>query len=94
MAELFLRFQSAPGQEAPGDAHTGCAPEGCADVELNIFRQIRAVNDVDDLPAVFVPVIPDKAAGNMLQLLRHHEIDRAKAFSQRVMDGVHMFIFQ
>ena len=94
MAEFRFRLQSAPGQEAVSHAHTGCAPEGCADVELIIFFKIGTVNDVDDLPAVFLPVGADKAACNVLQLLRHHELICAEPVFQRVMDGIHVPVFQ
>ena len=94
MAEFRFRLQPAPGQEAVSHAHTGRAPEGCADVELIIFCQIGAVNDVDDLPAVFLPVGPDQAACDMLQLLSHHEFIRAEPVFQRIMDGVHVPVLQ
>jgi hypothetical protein len=94
MAEFRFRLQSAPGQETVSHAHTGRAPEGCTDVELIIFCQVGTVNDVDDLPAVFLPVGADEAACDVLQLLRHHEFIRAEPVFQRVMDGIHVPVFQ
>ncbi len=94
MVVPFFRLQSAPGQEGVGDADGGGAAEGNSYVELIIFLQERTVNDVEDVPPMFFPIFHRQLAGDMLQLISHHEIIRAIAVFQRVMHGVHVLIFQ
>ena len=94
MGVPFFRLQSAPGQEGVGDTDGGGAAKGCSYVELIIFRQERTVNDVENVPPMFFPIFHRQLAGDMLQLIGHHEIVRAIAVFQRVMNGVHVLIFQ
>ena len=94
MGVPFFRLQSAPGQEGVGDTDGGGASEGCSYVELIIFLQERTVNDVEDVPLMFFPIFHCQLAGDMLQLVGHHEIIRAITVFQCVMHGVHVLIFQ
>ena len=50
-----------PGKDGICDADSGSSLKGSSDVEFIIPFQIRICNDVTDLPAVFLPVIPCKA---------------------------------
>ena len=94
MGVPFFRLQSASGQESVGDADGGGAAEGCSYVELIIFLKERTVNDVEDVPLMFFPIFHRQLAGDMLQLIGHHEIIRAITVFQRVMHGVHVLILQ
>ena len=93
MAELLFRLQSAPGHEAVSNAHAGGIPEGHPDVVFIVLFQEGAVNDVDDLPTVILPVLSGQCDRSLFQLLRHHVGVCAIAVLQRIMDGIHVPVF-
>ena len=69
MLEVFLRGHPAAGQQGVGNAHGGGVTECRADVKLIIFLQKAAVNDVEDVPPVFVPILPGKLGGHPFKLV-------------------------
>ena len=69
MAELIFRVHAAPGHEHVGDAHAGRLPERSSHVVFIIPLQERTVNDVEDVPLVFLPVLGRQAGGEMKSIL-------------------------
>ena len=66
MLKVFVRFQSAAGQEGISDADGGGVLKLHSDVELIIPFQKGTVNDVENVPLVFLPVFCGKLGGNRL----------------------------
>lgn len=69
MLKVFVRFQPAAGQEGIGDTDGGGVSELHPDVELIIPFQKGTVNDVENIPLVFLPVFCGKLGGNPFQLM-------------------------
>ena len=61
--EVFLRLESAAGQEGEGGADRSGVSERCADVEVIIVPQVRTVNDAKDVPLMLIPVFLHKHGG-------------------------------
>jgi len=64
--KVFVRFQPAAGQNRVGDADGCGASELSSDVELIIFLQKAAVNDVDNVVLVFLPIFVRQLSGDLL----------------------------
>ena len=69
MGEVFLRLQSAAGQQGVGGADHSGVSEGRANVEIIILIQERPVNDAEDVILIVVPVFIHKLGGDGFQLL-------------------------
>ncbi|MGX8711691.1 MAG: hypothetical protein ACQGTM_15770 [bacterium] len=69
MLKVFVGFQSAAGQNRVGDADGSGASELCSDVELIIFLQKAAVNDVKDVVLMLLPIFVCQLSGNLFQLV-------------------------
>ena len=70
MEKMFLRLQSAAGQQGVGGADHGGISERRPDVEVIIFFQKGTVNDTEDVILIVVPVFIHKLGGDGFQLLR------------------------
>ena len=62
--KVFLRLQSAAGQQGVGGADDSGISERCPDVEVIIFFQKRTVNDANDVILIVVPVFIHKLGGD------------------------------
>ena len=61
MFKIVICIAHRPGKDGICDADSGSSLKGSSDVEFIIPFQIGIRNDVADLPAVFLPVLPCKA---------------------------------
>ena len=93
VAELVFRLHAAPGHEHVGDAHAGRLPERRAYVVLIIPLQERTVNDVEDVPLIFLPVLGRQAGGDGIKLLNEQGIVRSVFPFQQRGHFVHMAVF-
>ena len=59
--KIVICIAHRPGKDGICDADSGSSLKGSSDVEFIISFQIGICNDVTNLPAVFLPVIPCKA---------------------------------
>ena len=59
--KIVICIAYRPGKDVKCDADSGSSLKGSSDVEFIIPFQIGISNDVTNLPAVFLPVIPCKA---------------------------------
>ena len=88
MAEVFLRLQAAAGHEHIGHTHAGRLPERRPDVVLIIFCQERAVNNVEDVLTMLLPIGCGQPGGNGFQLIRQRSGVQAVLFFQHGVDGI------
>ena len=70
MLKVVFRLHAAAGHKSVGDADGGSVSELRPDVELIILLQKTAVNDVEDVLPVFVPVFRRKLSGDLFKLIR------------------------
>ena len=70
MLKVVFRLHAAAGHKSVGDADGGGVSELRPDVELIILLQKTAVNDVEDVLPVFVPVFRRKLSGDLFKLIR------------------------
>lgn len=69
MLKVFVGFQTAAGHEGVGHADRGGISELCSDVEFIIFLQKAAVNDVEDVVLMILPILLCHLSGDLLQLV-------------------------
>jgi len=69
MLKVFVGVEVAAGQNRVGDADGSGASELRSDVKLIIFLQKAAVNDVEDVVLVFLPIFVCQLSGDLLQLV-------------------------
>jgi hypothetical protein len=69
MLKVFIGFQPTAGQNRVGDADGCGASELRSDVELIIFLQKAAVNDVEDVVLMVLPIFVRQLSGDLLQLI-------------------------
>ncbi len=69
MLKVFIRFQPTAGQNRVGGAYGCGASELCSDVELIIFFQKAAVNDVEDVVLMVLLIFVRQLSGNLFQLV-------------------------
>lgn len=68
MVKVTVGVVRTPGQEGVGNADGRCISEGRSDVVLIITDKVAFINDVDDLLAVFLPILTGKHSGHILDL--------------------------
>ena len=68
MLESRFRVQLTPRQQRIFQADGGGFAKGCTYVKIIISIQITAVNDTEDVPAVFQPIDLDEMIGNAMEL--------------------------
>ena len=69
MLKVFVGVEAAAGQDRVGDTDRGGVSELCSDVELIIFLQKAAVNDVEDVVLMLLPISIRQLSGDLLQLI-------------------------
>ncbi|WP_326975393.1 hypothetical protein [Caproicibacter sp. BJN0012] len=69
MLKAFVGVEAAAGQNRVGDADGCGASELRSDVKLIIFLQKTAVNGVEDVVLVFLPIFVCQLSGNLFQLV-------------------------
>lgn len=70
MVEVAFRLQSTPGQQRVGNADRSGISELHSDVKFIIAFQKAPVNDVEDVPLVFHPILADKLGRDAFKLFR------------------------
>ena len=70
MAEILLRLQPTAGHQGIGDADSGGGFELDFDVVLIVLFQKGTVNDIEDVPLVFHPILADKLGRDAFKLFR------------------------
>lgn len=70
MVEVAFRLQSTPGQQRVGNADRCGISELHSDVKFIIAFQKAPVNDVEDVPLVFHPILADKLGRDTFKLFR------------------------
>ena len=70
MVEVAFRLQSTPGQQRVGNADRCGISELHSDVKFIIAFQKAPVNDVEDVPLVFHPILADKLGRDAFKLFR------------------------
>ena len=88
MAEVFLRLQAAAGHEHIGHAHAGRLPERRPDVVFIVLFQERAVNDVEDVLFMLLPISRGQPCSDGFQLIRQRSGVQAVLFFQHGVDGI------
>lgn len=85
MGKIVLRFQPTPGHEDVSHADGGGTSELRSDAELIILPQETAVNDVEDVLLMLVPIFRRKLGRDLFQLLRQTAVSgrRVKSLLQR-----------
>ena len=68
MLEISLRIKTAPSHEGVGDADRSGIFEYHFDVVIIIFLQKGILNDVENIPAVILPVFRGKLIGDPFEL--------------------------
>ena len=79
-----VRFNAAPGQQQVGDAGGPSRLELHLDAKIIIPFQKRSVNDVEDIPAVVVPVIIHQPARQVRKLLGKVRVADAVSFFEHL----------
>ena len=69
MLEIILRVKTAASHEGVGDADRGGVSEHHLDVVIIIFLQKGILNDVENIPAVILPVFRGKSVCNPFKLI-------------------------
>ncbi len=92
MLKVVFRLQAAAGHEGVCDADGGGVSELRSDVELIILLQKTAVNDVEDVLPVFVPVFRRKLGGDLLKLFGQFTAGNVKPLCQRRRYRVLIFL--
>lgn len=69
MLKVFVGFQTAAGHEGVGQTDRGGVSELCSNVEFIIFLQKAAVNDVEDVVLMILPILLCHLSGDLLQLV-------------------------
>ena len=92
MLKIVFRLQATAGHEGVCDADGGGVSELRPDVELIILLQKTAVNDVEDVLPVLVPVFRRKLGGDLLKLFGQVAAGNVKPLCQRRRYRVPMFL--
>ena len=92
MLKVVFRLQAAAGHEGVGDADGGGVSELRSDVELIILLQKAAVNDVEDVLPVIVPIFRRKLGGDFFKLFRKVAAGHIKPLLQRRRYCVPIFL--
>lgn len=90
MPEPRFRVQSAPGQQCVFQADGGRFAKGRTDVKLIIAVKKTAVNDVEDVPLMRIPIGLAELVGDVTDLLPHslRGGDRIAAFQSSCGSGL------
>ncbi len=92
MLKVVFRLQAAAGHEGVFDADGGGVSELRPDVELIILLQKTAVNDVEDVLPVIVPVFPRELGSDLFKLSRKVGAGHAKPLLQHRRYRVLVFL--
>lgn len=93
MVEVAFRLQSTPGQQRVGNADRCGISELYSDVKFIIAFQKAPVNDVEDVPLVFHPILAGKLGCNAFKLLCQVVFRRRfKPLGERL--GYHCFMLR
>ncbi len=90
--KIVFRLQAAAGHERVCDADSGGTSELRPDVELIILLQKTAVNDVEDVLPVIVPVFPRELGSDLFKLSRKVGAGHAKPLLQHRRYRVLVFL--
>ena len=92
MLKVVFRLHAAAGHKSVGDADGGGVSELRPDVELIILLQKTAVNDVEDVLPVIVPVFPRELGSDLFKLSRKVGAGHAKPLLQHRRYRVLVFL--